>query len=155
MVSCGLHPKIIIIINIGVRYDYFDPKAVYPSQLRNPFNALNFPDDPSKMSEYLPADPKVQVSPRLGISYQLGKAALLRFSYGHFFKMPPMFALYENHSFRVNPTDYSTLTGNAQLKAEKTVSYEIGLWQELLEGMGFEVALFYRDIYNLLSCCRH
>jgi outer membrane receptor protein involved in Fe transport len=41
--------------------------------------------------------------------------------------------------------------GNPQLKAEKTVSYEIGLWQELMDGMGLEVALFYRDIYDLLS----
>jgi len=47
--------------------------------------------------------------------------------------------------------DYSTTMGNAAIKAEKTVQYEIGLWQELAEGMGLEVALFYRDIYDLLS----
>ena len=36
-------------------------------------------------------------------------------------------------------------------KAEKTVTYEIGLWQQLFPGAGLEVSLFYRDIYNLLS----
>ena len=41
--------------------------------------------------------------------------------------------------------------GNAELKAEKTVTYELGLWQELAPGTGLEVSLFYRDIYNLLS----
>ena len=42
--------------------------------------------------------------------------------------------------------------GNKELKAEKTVTYEIGLWQELTpRGVGLEVSLFYRDIYNLLS----
>ena len=37
------------------------------------------------------------------------------------------------------------------MKAEKTVTYEVGLWQELARGVGLEVSLFYRDIYNLLS----
>ena len=40
--------------------------------------------------------------------------------------------------------------GNAELKAEKTVTYELGLWQ-VGAGTGLEVSLFYRDIYNLLS----
>ena len=41
--------------------------------------------------------------------------------------------------------------GNAQVKAQKTVQYEIGLWQEVMPGMGVEVALCYRDMYDLLS----
>ena len=140
-----------MVINFGVRYDYFDPNTVYPSQPRNPANQLLFENNPEKMSTYPKADPKFQVSPRLGLSYQLGSAALLRFSYGHFFQMPPMYAIYQNHSFQVAPTDYSTTMGNAQIKAQKTVQYEVGLWQELMKGMGLEVALFYRDIYDLLS----
>jgi outer membrane receptor for ferrienterochelin and colicin len=65
--------------------------------------------------------------------------------------MPPMYALYQNHSLQVPPGDYQTTMGNAQIKAEKTVQYEIGLWQQIYEGMGIEVSLFYRDIYDLLS----
>ncbi|MDZ7276259.1 MAG: TonB-dependent receptor [candidate division KSB1 bacterium] len=140
-----------MVINLGVRYDYFDPNTVYPSQRRNPANQLRFPDNPEKMSTYPRAKPQTQISPRLGLSYQLSDVALLHFSYGHFFQMPPMYALYENHSFQVAPTDYETTMGNAQVKAEKTVQYEIGLWQQLAEGMGVDVALFYRDIYDLLS----
>jgi len=140
-----------MVINLGVRYEYFDPKTVYPTQRRNPANQLDFPDDPERMSEYKDADPKIQVSPRLGLAYQLGEAALLRFSYGHFRKMPPFYALYQNHTFRVAPTDFQTTMGNAQIKAEKTIQYEIGLWQQIMEGMGIEIALYYRDIYDMLS----
>ncbi|NOY77407.1 MAG: TonB-dependent receptor [Calditrichaeota bacterium] len=140
-----------MVINIGVRLDYFNPNSVYPSQRRNPANRLRFPNDPSRMSKYLKADPKWQVSPRFGLSYQLGKAALLHFSYGHFFQMPPMYAMYQNHSFRVAPTNYTTVMGNAQIHAQKTVQYEVGLWQELARNMGLEVTLFYRDIYDLLT----
>ncbi|MBN2092694.1 TonB-dependent receptor [candidate division KSB1 bacterium] len=140
-----------MVINVGIRYDYFNANTTYPSQRRNPANQLYFPDNPDKMSSYLESKPKVQISPRLGLSYQLGKTALLRFSYGHFFKMPPLYAIYENHSFQISPTDYETTMGNSEIEAEKTIQYEIGLWQELIPNMGLEVALFYRDIYDLLS----
>jgi len=140
-----------MVINMGVRYDYFDPNTVYPSNLRNPANQLNFPDDPEQMSNYPAADPKYQISPRFGLSYQLSNTALLHFSYGHFFQAPPMYAFYQNNSFLVVPTDYQTQMGNPQLKAQRTVQYEVGLWQELFSGMGIEVNLFYRDIYDLLS----
>jgi outer membrane cobalamin receptor len=140
-----------MVVNIGIRYDYFDPNATYPSQRRNPANQLDFSDTPEKMSEKLKTKPQYQISPRLGLSYQLGKAAVLHFSYGHFFQMPPLYALYQNHSLRVAPNDYVTTMGNTQLQAQKTIQYETGLWQQLTTGMGMEVVVFYRDIYNLLS----
>lgn len=140
-----------MVINVGVRYDYFHPKTYYPSQRRNPANQLSFSENPEKMSKDIWTDPKVQLSPRFGLSYQLGKTALLRFSYGHFFQMPPMSAMYQNHSFQVAPNDYATTMGNSQIEAQKTVQYEVGLWQEIIRGMGIEVALFYRDIYDLVS----
>ncbi len=140
-----------MVINLGVRYDYFDPNTVYPSQLRNPANQLYFPDNPEKMSTYPKADPQYQISPRLGISYQLGETALFRFAYGHFFQMPPLYAIYQNYSFLVPPNDYGTTMGNPQIQAQKTIQYEVGLWQQLLSGMNLEVAVFYRDIYDLLS----
>jgi hypothetical protein len=140
-----------MVINLGLRYDYFNPNSTYPSQRRNPANQLDFPDNPEKVSEYINTEPQIQISPRLGLSYQLGKVAVLHFSYGHFFQMPPMFALYQNHSLLVAPTNYETTMGNSQLKAQKTVQYEVGLWQELMPGMGMEVNVYYRDIYNLLS----
>jgi outer membrane receptor protein involved in Fe transport len=140
-----------MVINFGVRYDYFDPNTVYPSQPRNPANQLDFSETPSKMSQYLDSEPKIQLSPRFGLSYQLGETALLHFSYGHFFQMPPMYAMYQNRSFQISPQDYQTTLGNPEIKSQKTVQYEIGLWQELMRGMGIEVALFYRDIYDLLS----
>lgn len=140
-----------MVVNLGIRYDYFKPNTPYPSQRRNPANQLRFPDDPEKMSTYIDTDPQYQISPRLGLSYELGGAAVLHFSYGHFFQMPPMYALYQNNSLRVAPNDYTTTMGNSQLKAQKTIQYEVGLWQELMVGMGLEVVVYYRDIYDLLS----
>lgn len=138
-----------MVIKLGLRYDYFNPNYHYPSNWRNPSNQLTLPD--SMMSTMLPNDPQTQLSPRLGLSYKLSDQAVLRFSYGHFFQMPQMYALFENDIYRIPPGNYQTTIGNSQLKAEKTIQYEIGLWQQLMTGMGLEVSLYYKDIYNLLS----
>ena len=137
----------LMVVNLGVRYDYFDANTTYPSDPRNPGNdVINSP-----LSTYLKAPVVYQFSPRFGISYKLGDAALLRFSYGHFFQMPPLYALYVNFQHVVPPGDYQTLMGNPLVKPQRTIQYESGLWQQLGPNMSAEVAVFYRDIYDLLG----
>ncbi len=141
-----------MVINFGVRYDLSEPNAYYPSQRRNPSNQLYFPDSLShKLSDSLQAERKYQISPRFGISYKLGETAVLRFGYGHFFQMPSFGSMYANNSWLVPAGDFGTVMGNPQLNAQKTVQYEVGLWQQLTQELGLEVTVFYRDIYELLS----
>ena len=164
-----------IVINVGLRYDAFDANTTYPSQRRNPVNAStyylkdsdgldsldsdgNLILDESRMSSPVQSKIASQISPRFGFAYQLGNVAVLHFSYGHFLQMPPMYAIYSNHSSIIGPSDYSTTVGNANLasdslglNAQKTVSYEVGLWQELGKNTSLEINLYYRDIYDLLS----
>ncbi|MBN1996785.1 TonB-dependent receptor, partial [candidate division KSB1 bacterium] len=157
-----------MVINMGLRFDYFNSNTTYPSQYRNPANQLTFyrKGDSGKtifdqdgqpvlnmerMSTYPKADPQVQLSPRFGLSYTLGKSAVLHFSYGHFFQMPPLYTLYSNFRFLVPPNNFGTIHGNPRIRAEKTVQYEMGVWQELMPNMGLELSVYYKDIYNLLS----
>jgi hypothetical protein len=65
--------------------------------------------------------------------------------------MPPLYALYTNYNFLVPPSNYGTTMGYALLKPQKTIQYEIGLWQQLTKPMSLELAVFYRDIYDLLG----
>jgi len=138
-----------MVINFGLRYDYYDPQTTYPSNRRNPLNRIDRGEEFS--STMLEAEAQSQLSPRLGLSYQLGEAALLHFSYGHFFQRPAFENFYNNDKLTYQVTAFSTISGNPTLKAQKTVQYEIGLWQQLMTGMGLEVSVFYRDIYDLLS----
>ena len=140
-----------MVINWGARFDYFNSATTYPTVSRNPSNQIAFPDNPERMSTFPKAPATWQFSPRFGISYKLGDAALLRFAYGHFFQMPPLYALYANNKRLVPPTDYATTMGNPLIRPQKTIQYEVGLWQQLMPGMSLEVAVFYRDIYDLLS----
>jgi len=138
-----------MVINLGARYDSFEPETTYPSDPRNPGNQLILPD--SMMSEYLDAPAITQLSPGLVWRISLETRPFYISRYGHFFQMPPMWAMYQNNSNLVPPSDYSVIMGNPNLKPEKTISFEIGLWQELSRNIGLEVSLFYRDIYNLLT----
>ena len=164
-----------MVINMGVRYDHFDANSTFPDQRRNPVNSStyylqnaagddsldsnnNLILDEERMSSQIASQPAKQISPRFGFAYQLGDIAVLHFSYGHFLQMPPMYAIYSNHSSIIGPSDYSTTVGNTNLGSDslglnpqKTVSYEIGLWQQVSPNVGLEVNLYYRDIYNLLS----
>jgi outer membrane receptor protein involved in Fe transport len=137
-----------MVVNIGMRLDGFDPDAVYPTNYRNPANQLH-QAEASRYSDYPKAEIQYKVSPRLGLSYQLGKSALLHFSYGHFFQLPPLDYYYQNNNFFVFDPDFSSRMGNANLRAQKTIQYEVGLWQQLSSNMNLDVAVYSRDIYDL------
>ena len=139
-----------MVVNLGLRFDYFDPKTVYPSNYRNPANQI-FSNDPDRISVYREVDPKLQLSPRLGLSYSLGGTALLRFAYGHFLQLPPLTYYYQNDGFRLAAWDYGTRTGNARLDPQKTIQYEVGLFQQVTPAISFEVAVWYKDIYDLVT----
>lgn len=138
-----------MVLDLGARLEYFNPNTTYPSNYRNPGNLLAKEDQPEWESRPLKADPKINVAPRLGFSYKLGDRALLRFSYGHFYQYPAHSTMYLNNSYILSPANYESTIGNPQVEPEKTVNYEIGLWQVLNNYMDLEVALWYKDIYNL------
>lgn len=139
-----------LVINFGLRYDYFNSNTYYPSNRRNPSNQGLY-DNPDMMSKMIKAPAQKQLSPRFGLSYTLGTAAVLHFSYGHFFQMPPLYALYANYRFLIPTNDFGTTHGNPLIKAQKTVKYEMGLWQEIMPGLGIDVSVYYSDIYDLQS----
>lgn len=141
-----------IIINLGLRYDYFAPKSQYSTNITYPS-----PNDPSvpvyidKSTLLTDANAKHQLSPRLGVSFPITDKGIIHFSYGHFFQMPPFQYLYQNSSFKYSFASGQPLIGNANLNPEKTVTYELGLQQQLLEDLAFNVTGFYKDVRDLLA----
>lgn len=144
-----------LIVNIGLRYDYFEPDGEY---LLNPNNiaeldAMNPPFPDSLMEK---ATSKSQFSPRIGISYPITDKGAIHISYGHFFQTPPFEYLYRNPNFRIPltgnyPENIGNLIGNADLKPQQTIMYEIGLQQEVFTDIGITLTGYYKDIRNLLT----
>lgn len=141
-----------LIINIGLRYDYFDSKSQYSTNITYPSpNDPNVPTYVDKSTLLADSKPKHQLSPRLGVSFPITDKGIIHFSYGHFFQIPPFQYLYANSSFKYSFASGQPLIGNANLNPEKTVSYEIGLQQQLTDNLAFNVTGFYKDVRDLLA----
>ena len=148
-----------LIVNVGIRYDYFQPDG---EVLNNPNNisVLDSLKPPYPSGYFHKASAKWQLSPRLGISYPISAKGAVHISYGHFFEVPPYQYLYKNPNFRIpltgNYPDFVGSTiGNADLKPQETVMYELGLQQELTSEIAVDVTAYYKDIRNLLGVALH
>lgn len=144
-----------LIVNAGIRFDYFEPDGEYLKD-PNKINELDVLKPPFPDSLIQKASAKYQFSPRIGISYPITDKGAIHISYGHFFQIPPFENLYRNPNFRIPltgdfPENIGNTIGNADLKPQQTIMYEIGLQQELTSQFGVTLTGYYKDIRNLLS----
>ncbi len=187
-----------MIINLGLRYESFDPKAKIPTNIHEPYildprnpaldslsleglenldwGAISYIDMDSlghsvshTYAEYYTqfndqADlvhqkgwwkqttPKVQWSPRLAVAYPISDKGVIHFAYGYFFKIPDFSVLYNDNEYKLTETGNTFgVFGNPDLKPETTVSYELGLKQEIGLNTKIEIKGFYRDARNYVS----
>lgn len=134
-----------LILNAGLRYEYFDPAAKYNPKLSE---ALSARDTSFLTRDLVPAKKKHTLSPRVSIAYPITDQGVIRFSYGHFYQLGNLSALYTNTNFRVAGTE--PLFGNADVKPQRSVQYEIGLLQGLTPNMRLEMTGFYKDVKDYI-----
>jgi len=139
-----------MIVNIGLRYDYFDAAWKVAADNRDRYLVAGKRTSLSDL-ELKDSTPKQKISPRLGIAYPITDRGTIHFSYGHFFQIPPFAYLYSNPEFEVVSGRFNSVLGNADLRPQQTVIYEIGLQQQLNESMGIEAIIFYKDIKDWLG----
>jgi hypothetical protein len=167
-----------MVVNVGVRFDYFesrgqvlsdpnDPNVYLPFKLEHTYRDLNGdgkigPEEQTGANKftlqerqafwYKKATGKTQISPRFGISYPITDRGILHFSYGHFLQIPSFEYLFQNPGFKVNTvTPLQGVYGNADLKPQKTIMYEFGLQQQVSDVLMFDVTGFYRDTRDWVS----
>jgi len=156
-----------LIINIGLRFDYFDsdgkiladpkdPQIYSPFKIDHIYKNYTPTTPDSELVEYTvderrefwydKTEPKYQLSPRFGLSFPITDRGVIHFSYGHFFQNPAFQYLYANPNFWVTGAGAQNLVGNADLDAERTIMYEIGLQQQMMQNLYLHITGFYRDI---------
>ena len=137
-----------IILNAGIRFDYWNPNGKVPVDL----SAITDPNNGIRLtSDLAGSDVSMQLSPRVGLAFPISEAGVLHVSYGHFFQVPRFSYIYTNSEYEVQLGDLETIMGNANLKPERTVAYEIGLQQGLTRDWKVELTVYYKDIKNLLG----
>ncbi len=163
-----------LIINIGLRFDYFNPNTLIPSDPEDPdiffptkaenrytdvngngTQDTNEPDLSVADREaywWKDASVKYQLSPRIGVAYPINDGGVIYFSYGYFFQMPSYDRLYTNSQILLSQGGGDQgLFGNPDLKPERSVQYELGLKQEIFTGTAIEVTGFYKDTRDYVS----
>ena len=152
----------IMIINAGIRFDYFDPNTTILADLRNAernhdYDSI-FVEGVKVKNPFGPAGTmnktkrKLQISPRFGVSFPITDRGIIHFSYGHFFQIPSFNNLYYNSRYIVPKTgQLQTRMGNPDIDVQRTVMYELGLQQVLFTNIGLDFTVYYRDIRNLLG----
>jgi len=141
----------IMVINAGLRFDYFNANDVLPSDLRNPYQVNPNPNFPGA-GQTVKVSAKQQISPRIGVSFPITDEGAIYFSYGHFFQIPNFENLYRNDLYIISQgQSLSSIAGNPDLDAQKTTKYELGLQQVLFPNISLDLTVYYSDIRNLLG----
>ncbi|RMH76888.1 MAG: TonB-dependent receptor [Calditrichaeota bacterium] len=135
-----------IIVNAGLRLDMFFPNERVPKVLRT--ESFNLGSEANLKD----ATTKYQLSPRLGISFPISSQGAFHAAYGHFFQMPAFQFMYNEPLRSLNRFQLEGRTlGNADLRAEKTIQYEVGLQQAITEDIAVDITAYYKDFRDLLG----
>ena len=163
------------VVNVGLRFDYFNARARRPSDpsdpnIFNPFKKTNIYRDTNgngviDVAEetvanektiqeridggwYTKVDPKFAFSPRFGVAYPISNAGVIHFSYGYFLQIPTLNRLFDNYDYKIRNTsgNYGPF-GNPDLENERTTMYELGIKQGLGDFV-VDLTAYYRDVRN-------
>jgi outer membrane receptor for ferrienterochelin and colicin len=125
-----------LVMNLGLRWDYSNANVIYRAN----------PLDPNSI---IIASPISQLSPRIGFAHPISDRTKLHFSYGHFFQNPEFQYLFENNQYDLNVRE--PLFGQANLDAERTISYEVGISHQFSDRVAANLTAYYRDITGLIG----
>ncbi len=89
---------------------------------------------------------RLQWSPRVGIAYPVTERDVFSFHYGHLYQSPSRHTLYTNRN-----TFNGGVVGNPNLRSKHTVAYQATLQHLFNETVRLQFAVYYKDIFGLLT----
>lgn len=151
-----------LIVNLGLRYDYWVPGQFVVDALNRFRNDPNLSEADREIWQrrhdtyvdetfgFLGARVKGRLMPRLGISHPISDHQVFFFSYGHFSKRPkPQFVYTQLGASSARST--FQVKGNPNLNPETTVTYELGLKHQFTADDVLTVTLYNRDIFDYVT----
>ncbi|MCW8810129.1 MAG: TonB-dependent receptor [Ignavibacteriaceae bacterium] len=140
-----------IVLNIGVRMDYFDLGS---RELINHELPYAGGLDPNRfdIEDFKVKDVEVKFSPRLGIGFPVSESTVFHAQYGTFFQIPEL-----NNMFN-GPFDYNNYITmepqsgfNGALVSEETTQYEVGFRQLFGNTSSLQLTAFYKNTKSLVN----
>jgi hypothetical protein len=143
-----------VVINFGVRFDYYYVVGDQPDVIGNPnrpdlygsFKRDTYIDSLPVISRKVPL--KWAISPRFGIAHPISEFSKLYFNYGQFTQTPTTHNLYWLRYGNIGSGGRLEFVGNPFLPLPKTTSYEIG-YEHDFEGIArMTFSGYYKDARN-------
>ncbi|MCF7832531.1 MAG: TonB-dependent receptor [Candidatus Marinimicrobia bacterium] len=142
-----------LIINAGLRFDYYDTDD---RELVDPANPAVDPNTSMLAdSAWVKKAPSLNLSPRIGFSFPINDKTVFYLNYGQFVQMP-----------RLNEAYYSSYTYARQIVRQgfyfqnpvgfgldplHTTSYEVGFRREISDFAAFDLTAFYKNVKGLIE----
>ena len=138
-----------IIINAGLRFDYFD---VDNYQLVDP--ALPDEGMDAQSGEFIPegwekSSTTQYLSPRLGISFPVTDNTVFHAQYGQFVQQSRLLDIYQGYyrtSFEIKGGFFIPNPVGKGIDPSRTTQYEIGFTQLIAEFLSVDITMYYKDV---------
>ena len=137
-----------VLLNIGLRYDFFNPTASRPAIEAIPVSDTAFT---FAVQQTVPAKWKHQFSPRLGAAMQVAENGYLFVNLGSYFQYPLFDYLYSGLDRVTLARGFSALTGNPDLEPERTIAYEMSLRYSFSHEIVGSITYFNKQTTNLID----
>ncbi|MBN1302381.1 MAG: TonB-dependent receptor [Melioribacteraceae bacterium] len=136
-----------LILNVGLRYEYFDAATLYNPDISGNLTDQQFGFLNTNLTE---VKPKHMFSPRFSVSYPITDRGVIRFSYGHFYQIASLERYYRNDLRWVPNVSSVPEFGNPNVDPQRSVQYEIGLQQQLTDDFKFDLTGYYKDVRDYI-----
>ena len=136
-----------LIINAGLRIDYFDADSWRfkdpAAPERDPTNYTIKLESMEKTATY------TDISPRLGMSFPVSDLTVFHVQYGRFSQMPAMRSMFAGGArlaLELGGQNYIRYPTAYDIEPMRTTQYEIGFERQFAESASFDITGFYRDV---------
>ena len=136
-----------MVANVGLRLDYFHPGGDWYEYgpFTRAFSAEFGYDEMGEVLEQVSTERQFALSPRLGVSFPVTENSKLFFNYGHFRSMLDPADLFLRRQVWTGAIDQ---IGNPAHPMPKTVAYELGYEQNILDQFLVRMTGYYKKLSN-------
>ncbi len=137
-----------MLLNVGFRYDFLDPRAERPIAERTPDASGEYQ---TTITGTVPASVKQYISPRIGFAAPFAARGYLFINYGRYYQFPLFDYLYSGLNNVSLKRGVGVLVGNPDLKAEDTRAWEMSIKYALKNGVVLSGTYFHKETSNQID----
>jgi len=141
-----------LVINFGLRFDYFNTRARVFVNSEVPFAGGTDPNDFDD-GDYKEKGSEFYISPRLGLGFPVTSSTVFHAQYGKFISQPRLFDafLFESRAWLIQNTDNFQMN-DGEINSETTTQYEVGFRQMFGDNAAaLNITAFYKNTEGLAN----